>query len=307
MKTANSYARITLCFVAMLLGVAGFVGNGIAADISNIGFMENPPKELKEKFPMCDAFLKVKWFDKENKVGFSNYEFYNQGKKINRIAHALVYLEDEHPEFDIDLDQFRKNLEVNHKNGSLKAIFELIRQGEFDRAGQGDGLVLKVDSNGGLFVYELSDIGSDLDMPLLTLADHKMNVCIPYPDNQRMYFAELKELNKIYDEREIDNKRAELEKWIANLPFFDRYTPIDLNFDGKEDYFAGTRIIYSHEGKYVEMQVIQTGGSATSKLISPTTGKTCEFENLWPGGDYFTTAGKNIFIDNQCNLTELTK
>jgi hypothetical protein len=33
--------------------------------ITNIGFMESPPKELKEKFPMCDAFLKVEWIDKE--------------------------------------------------------------------------------------------------------------------------------------------------------------------------------------------------------------------------------------------------
>ena len=28
---------------------------------NNIGFMKNPPKELKEKFPMCDQFLDVKW------------------------------------------------------------------------------------------------------------------------------------------------------------------------------------------------------------------------------------------------------
>jgi hypothetical protein len=49
--------------------------------ITNVGFMENPPKELKEKFPMCDAFLKVEWIDKEKKVGYSEYEFYNQGKK----------------------------------------------------------------------------------------------------------------------------------------------------------------------------------------------------------------------------------
>ena len=32
MKTADSYARITLCFVSMLLGVAGFVREGVAAE-----------------------------------------------------------------------------------------------------------------------------------------------------------------------------------------------------------------------------------------------------------------------------------
>lgn len=209
--------------------------------ISNIGFIKYPPKELTAKFPMCDAFLKVEWINKEEKVGYSEYEFYNQGERINRIAHALVYLEDEHPEFEVNLEQFRKNLEKTHKKGNLNAIFEIIRRGEFDRQGQGDGLVFEEND----FVYELGNFRSDWDMPLLTLVDHKMNVCIPYPDNQRAYFAEQKEVNDIH---EIDRKRAELKNWIPNLSFWDYYIPIDRNSDGKEDYLTGTSIIYSHDG-----------------------------------------------------------
>lgn len=272
--------------------------------VSNIGFMESPPKELTDKFPLCDAFLKVEWIDKEKKAGYSEYEFYNQGEKINRVAHALIYLDDDHPVFDANLEVFRKK-------GKLKDTFDLIKRGEFEQQDPGFGLILDAERNGTDYQYTFRDIRSDWKMPLLTLADHKMNVCIPYPDNQRMYFAEQKRVGKIFSKNEIENKKADLKKQFAEpFDFFEKLTTFDVNFDGKEDYLAGTRIIYSHEGKYFEMKINApelSSDSPKSKLISPTTGKTCEFLHLWGGSDYFTTEGKNVFIDNQCNLTELTK
>ncbi len=269
--------------------------------VSNIGFMENPPKELQIKFPMCDAFLNVEWIDKENNVGYSEYEFYNQGKKINRIAHALIYLDENHPVFDVNLDEFRKK-------GKLKDMFDLIKRGEFEHQDPGFGLILDAERNDTNYQYTFRDIRSDWDMPLLTLADHKMNVCIPYPDNQRMYFAELKRAGKIFSKNEIESKKAELKKWLAGpFDFFEKLTTFDVNFDGKDDYLAGSRTIYSHDGKYFEMKIVEPSDSPNSKLTSPTTGKSCEFRHLWAGGHYFTTEGKNVFIDNQCNLTELIK
>src|ERR1017187_7732057 len=115
----NKYIYRSMWFVVALLSLqviasekifAGEMGSKNAAPIiSNIGFMPPPPKELREKFPMCEAFLKVEWIDKEKRVGFSEYELYNQGNKINRVAHALVYLDDDHPILDANLDEFRKN------------------------------------------------------------------------------------------------------------------------------------------------------------------------------------------------------
>ncbi len=35
----------------------------------NVGFMKNVPPELRQKFPVCDEFLKVKWIDPERYVG----------------------------------------------------------------------------------------------------------------------------------------------------------------------------------------------------------------------------------------------
>lgn len=93
-----------------------------AQHIDNIGFMKNPPKELREKFPMCDAFLKVKWIDKEKKIGYSRYDFFVDGKKRGRIT-ALVYLGDYMPSLDLDLYNYTKQ-------GTLQKIFSFIKAGK---------------------------------------------------------------------------------------------------------------------------------------------------------------------------------
>jgi hypothetical protein len=54
---------------------------------NNIGFMKNPPKELKEKFPMCDQFLDVKWirqFPNGGWVGTVTADVYFGAKKEQR-------------------------------------------------------------------------------------------------------------------------------------------------------------------------------------------------------------------------------
>jgi hypothetical protein len=270
--------------------------------IDNIGFIKNPPKELREKFPMCDAFLKVEWIDTEKRVGYSEYEFYNQGKKVHRIAHALVYLDSEHPVFDINMDEFRKK-------GKLTDTFDLIRRGEFEDQEPQLELTLDAERNGTNFEYTFSSILSDWDMPQMTLAENKLNVCIPYPGNQRMYFAEQKRLGMITSSGELERKLGELRKWIGELPPADTMYSLDVNFDGEEDYLSINSLIYSHNGRYYQMQFPwrESQDSANKKLTSPTNGKTCVYQTFWPDSYYLTTDGRNIFIDNQCSLTELTK
>jgi len=40
-----------------------------AADYDNIAFMKYVPKELREKFPVCDEFLDIKWIDPKRYIG----------------------------------------------------------------------------------------------------------------------------------------------------------------------------------------------------------------------------------------------
>ena len=126
--------------IAVLIGLALLIGGGTAGAVSeanpkeagkatatpvltNIGFMKNPPKELREKFPMCDAFLKVGWIDKEKKIGCSRYDLYQDGKKKGQMT-ALIYLNQYYPHFDYDLNVYRRA-------GELNKIFTFIKEGKY--------------------------------------------------------------------------------------------------------------------------------------------------------------------------------
>lgn len=69
-----------IIFNVLMILAALFAATAYAEDYSNnIGFMKNPPKELKEKFPMCDQFLDVKWirqFPEGNWVGMVTADVY---------------------------------------------------------------------------------------------------------------------------------------------------------------------------------------------------------------------------------------
>ncbi len=72
----------------------------------NIGFMKNPPKELTEKFPMCDAFLKVEWIDKKYNTGYCNYEVTIKGQK--RVVWELITMEGDRKFLGWDVYQYKK-------------------------------------------------------------------------------------------------------------------------------------------------------------------------------------------------------
>lgn len=258
----------------------------IALDIRNIGFEENPPKELKEKFPMCDAFLKVEWIDKEKKVGYSHFDFYIKGKKRGQMT-ALVYISQFGASLRMDLYKYQRD-------GTLQAIFAFIKDGKI------------VESK-----YELSIRQGKKEIAFFpaqrdfTLSERRQTVCVPYPDGQRMWIAEMKQVGIIYSDQEIEKKYAILKQSFPMLllPMFKKWSVIDLNFDGVDDYdYFGP--IYSFGDNYFEPENIG-GGYHREELSFPPTGKTCELKG--GGGHYLTTDGKSYFLGNQCNLTELTK
>jgi hypothetical protein len=210
-----------------------FAGEGKGAhtkrDISNIGFIKNPPKELKEKFPMCDAFLKVEWIDKEKMIGYSHYDFYLGNRRSIKKAFALVHLDKNYPRFDYDLEQYQKA-------GRLDEIFAFIKRGEVYFADV--SLSIQGENRGGEnFQEDFTSIADDRgEKGNITFTLSQINVCINYPDNHRM--------------------------WIT-------------------------------EGNLVE------------ELIKSKAVNGCE--PSMPSRTYFTTNGKNFFLNNQCKLIKLTK
>ena len=84
----------------------------------------------------------------------------------------------------------------------------------------------------------------------------------------------------------------------------DNYNVIDINFDGKADYFSRW-VIYSQGDKYITNK---RSKAYFKKSISyrdfefPSSKKTCTIKDI---NAYLTTNGKSYFYSNQCNMTKL--
>lgn len=186
----------TLAFNVLLFWLLASTQLFAAPEASNSGFMRHPPKALKEKFPMCDAFLKVTWIDKEKNIGYSRFDFYIGDKKSKKRAFALVHIDERYPRFDYDLEPYRKQ-------GHLNEVFAMIKQGQV--AFPASSLFIE-GGNRPYFLQgnhdaRLGDFPSIVDETgnswSLSLTKKQQSVCIPYPDNQRMWIAEGKSLEHI--------------------------------------------------------------------------------------------------------------
>ena len=127
----RDFRRIVLLALALFCFQAACMGNlwaaemkneSSASDLNNIGFMKNPPKALTEKFPMCDAFLNVKWIAPEKNIGYTHFEAIIKNKygrfKGRKSVWALVDLDSQ----TIDYDVYQYN-----RKGRLQEIFNAVR------------------------------------------------------------------------------------------------------------------------------------------------------------------------------------
>ncbi|MFH2044721.1 MAG: hypothetical protein ABIK92_06210 [Pseudomonadota bacterium] len=255
--------------------------------IDNIGFIKNPPKELKEKFPMCDAFLKVEWIDKKYKIGYSHYEAKRKGEK--KLMWALVTLLGDLPSYRWDVYQYKRQ-------GRLKELFEIIKYG---KAKGSLGVLVRTYKGEYVKIFNMElDDGA--------LADNRCTVCIPYPDEEMVWIAEGKSVGQNYSEtqfEELTNKvkkpgkpfNENWQKWLKSLWI------LDINFDGKKDFVLGRSLAATWQNKlYIVDSVYKDHGF---QQTFPPNGRTCYVRSL---GMPITTDGKNYYIGNQCNITELT-
>lgn len=274
--------------------------------VTNIGFMKHPPKAWVKEFPMCDAFLKVKWFDAAKGVGYSVYNLYVNGKKSKRTFAALVFVSHGRPHYDYDVDKWRKD-------GTLPKIFREVKNA----------------NNMAFYFYHSERIPGDI-----SLADHRENVCVPYPSNlplgyiqrpggaldgekklgQRMWLAEMKEVGDIYSEKEIVARYKRLSNLLGVFPYyrqglntFKAYKVLDLNMDGTAD-FIGDRIIYTYKGRYYKARRMwkSPADPTWGDYYFPTSHKSC-FVGILSRDFYLATDGKSYYLENSCNLTALMR
>ena len=300
-------SKLMLVMVALVVGVTTglasvpafaadgkFINKGKDDPVpENIGFIKNPPKELTEKFPMCDAFLHVEWINKEKQIGYSNYEIIIKGKK--RMVWELIVLEGDHLFLGWDVYQFKRK-------GQLQEIFEMVKNGEEKVTPL---LIILTYKDKSITIHGRSPNDDD------SLADHRCTVCVQYPDKKRVWIAEGKSIKQNYSAAQQKKLFNRIEK-AAGKPinlndpvqkeWFESLYILDVNFDGKEDIvFKKSFFVTSHNMLYKVKRVYKYEDEY--QFTFPPTGRTCHVKSrFFP----LTTDGKNYYIDNQCNLTELT-
>lgn len=252
----------------------------------NIGFMKNPPKELTEKFPMCDAFLNVEWINKEKKIGYSNYEVIIKGKK--KMMWALVTLNNYVPSYDWDVYQYKRQ-------GRLEEIFEMIKYGE----DKGNILVMIPTYKGkSVQIHQRSPNDDD------SFADHRCTVCIPYPDKKKVWIVEGKSVKQFYSaaqRKELSNKIKNTSGESVRKEWLESLWILDVNFDQKQDFVLKRSFVVTWLNKLYSGRSVYK--HPKFELTFPPNGRTCCVKSLkYP----LTTDGRNYYIANQCNLTELT-
>jgi len=204
-------------------------------------------------------------------------------------AFVLVYLNQYYPHFDYDLNNYKRD-------GKLKDIFSFIREGTI----VGDEALLTIrQGNKKVTFFPHTPEGA-------TFSDNRQNVCIPYPDNQLAWIVEGRQVGKIFTDQQIKERYENLQKSLPGLQIsrFKEMNAIEMNNDGSDDYFFYFPwLSYSHKDQYFEIEK-SGAGYKYIELYFPHSKNKCK---LQPHGlDYLTTNGKNYFLSNQCNLTELT-
>lgn len=297
----------SICFVMLVgwmmvlsvqLSASELENDNGAANINNTGFISDPPKEMRTRFPMCDAFLQVEWINKDKKIGHSTFDLYKGGKKDGRMK-ALIYLDKHYPSDRIDLYDFEKKNE-------LKMLFTSITKGTVNSA---TVPIVKYLS------YKAALYGHNTESEGFTYADNHLTVCVPYPGNQLVWIAEGKNIRKIYNDNEFMKLHKKIQEFFPKITDrrFGLFSTIDINFDGTQDFFDGGGVMYSFKKNFYVKEKFKDGmvqtfykdGEEYFNWNFPPFGNSCATKA--GVSDYITTDGKNYFLNNQCNLTELTK
>ena len=265
--------------------------DAVSAEIdynNNIGFMKPKPRDLAKKFPMCDAFLKVDWIDKEKNIGYSQYEVTVNKTGELKMMWSLVYIGIYPVMFDVY--QYKRE-------GKLKELFNFIRDGNIS---QDESLTLKIrKGHETKFILPYGPYNS-------TLSENKQTLCIPCPNRELTWVFETKNAKNLTNEEKIELSRRNdaINSELINNVFFQELRVMDINHDGMLDFIGRFgNITYSFQGKYYKNNRINMTGEHTTWTFPPF-GKKYTIRDK--SAYLITTDGKDYYLGNQINISTAT-
>lgn len=164
--------------------------------------MKNPPKELKEKFPMCDQFLDVKWIRQfpnggwvgtvtaktydSNKSELRNYVIMQRNRagsdyKKNKLSKESIMI------FDIT-DSDYTNDQINTMINTSKQTFS--RHWEGESCTGTDGLTFDLENKITVINKTRKPQKTPFGTPFYSFSNTSMNVCVALPDLNNIWVIE---------------------------------------------------------------------------------------------------------------------
>ena len=300
MKKINVYKLITTaaCLVAMNSCISADVQSQPSSEsnikprmvnLPNQGFLKNTSEELKKQFPICDDFLNVDWLDKENGFGYVEHDLYKDGKIIEPKK-SLIYIHGNQADHMFNLERF----------GQLESVLEAIKKDK--KVYSSLSTIPATEYKGETLFFEHYDYTNE------SYADNHENVCIPYPDNKKMWLVEGRDVGKFYSQNQIDKYFPEIKKIYPTykLEWFLKPSFADINNDGMDDYYSTESFIFSTNSGYKTIEKLDYASDSKGEFFNfgvKGTDRKCRVYDYH--GGFITTDGKNYFLNNQCNLTQL--
>ncbi len=279
------------------------------SEIKNSGFEKNPPAALKQKFPMCNEFVKVKWISKERQIGYSEFETplkNKQGKSIGKGKVSVLVMMKGDPDMWYEVSYFKEE-------GTLEKLFDALRNGEISAGWGGTGYDVSYLSDNFHLNFAVGPNESDFEP---VLSGYQQTVCVVYPDGRRAWISEGKRLDKIYDQAQLDSLLGDLKSAGAEL---DRYQlnqswMLDINGDGIPDYVDFSHrgfVTYSSGREQYKTSVLNATKAPSRNTTDRNTRHALPLDYRkctakLADSKYITTDGKNYYFNNRCNLTKGT-
>lgn len=264
---------------------------------NNIGFAKGEKRDkLKKRFPMCEAFLNVNWYDKQPgqkyQRGWSVYNVWKNGKKLTEYAVLIV--------------------EPDTRNIRLLSVYWAKRKwGKNWKTFIRDFRVKNVSFGGVIVTYNGETLTMFKNYYSYAIVDDYMNLCIVYPEKDFAYFQAFGIADRRMSKQETTLFLKKIHKYLPNYneASLQAGTIVDVNHDGKNDivYTNSASCLYSVGKQYYTSKWFNLieNNNDIFMYVYPPTNKSCSFD-FDKSPQFNCTDGKDIYIGNFCNLSELT-
>lgn len=308
----------TILFIFLICCIVSILPSFLLAQsYDNIAFMKNVPKELRQKFPMCDEFLDVTWIDPQRYIGKMKADIY-VGTEHKGMSHLIILSKKWGAYNTVSFWNYIA-YGISKEEYENKDFEKFIREAEFT-FDKGYFLMTAKKGNKKMeFQISLTSEHPWNDRYLskiATLSFFTKNIFLVHPDTETAILAEEKkpfiyaslstEAQKSYnDVMKTVIETCEIiappsKGYRCDMPTVRYATSIDMNYDGVEDFLTGFSLYKDNKPVKGRKLIYYSQGGAYRVVLIP--------EDCFSKDREISIKSKEkaVYYQN-CSLTVLTK